>query len=147
MKDNGAMILKDIIKLTRSSEEKFKRGNFKGALEDKMKANAMLKSKSCNEKIIEKYRKELSSLYSSQFDLIFDHKRKINQIKINEIVKILERKSTDSNFSFKQTGYVNSFLFFLNIYHIPSSFYHHQFLETYIYIYKHTHTHIILTKQ
>ena len=39
MEDSGELILGNIIKLTRSSEKKFKRGNFKGALEDKIKAN------------------------------------------------------------------------------------------------------------
>ena len=95
MKDSGRLILENLIQLTRSSEKKFKKGNFKGALDDKMKANAILKSKSCDEKMIQKYRKELSSLYSSKFDLIFDHKLKIDEIKINEIVKMLERKSEE----------------------------------------------------
>ena len=95
MEDSGRWILENLIKLTRSSENKFKRGNFKGALDDKIKANAILKSKSCDEEIFEKYRKELSSLYSTKFDLIFDHKLKINEIKINEIVKILESKSEE----------------------------------------------------
>ena len=95
MKDYNELILENIIKLTRSSEKKFKQGNFKGAIDDKMKANAILKSKSCDEKIIEKYREELSNLYSSRFDLIFDHKLKIDEIKINEIVKMLERKSEE----------------------------------------------------
>ena len=95
MEDSGELILGNIIKLTRSSEKKFQLGNFKGALEDKIKANAILKSKSCDEKIMEKYKKELSSLYSSKFDLIFDHKLKIDQIKIDEIVKMLERKSEE----------------------------------------------------
>jgi len=95
MEESGELKLGNIIKLTRSSEKKFQLGNFKGALEDKMKANAILKSKSCDEKIIEKYRKELSNLYSSKFDLIFDHKLKIDEIKINEIVKMLERKSEE----------------------------------------------------
>ena len=95
MEDSGELILGNIIKLTRLSENKFKLGNFKGAIDDKMKANAILKSKSCDEKIIEKYRKELSSLYSSKFDLIFDHKIKIDEIKINEIVKMLENKSNE----------------------------------------------------
>ena len=92
MKDTNELILGNIIKLTRSSEKKFKLGNFKGALDDKIKANEILKSISCDEKMIRKYRKELSSLYSSKFDLIFDHKLKIDEIKINEIVKMLERK-------------------------------------------------------
>ena len=95
MKDSNELILGNIIKLTRSSEKKFKLGNFKGALEDKMKANEILKSKSCDEKIMEKYKEELSSLYCSKFDLIFDHKLKINEIKINEIVRMLERKSQE----------------------------------------------------
>jgi len=95
MKDSGELILENLIKLTRSSEKKFKRGNFKGALEDKMKANAILISKSCEEKIIEKYREELSRLYSSKFDLIFDHKLIIDEIKRNEIVKMLEQKSKE----------------------------------------------------
>ena len=95
MEESSELILGNIIKLTRSSEKKFKLGNFKGAIDDKMKANAILKSKSCNEKIIAKYREELSRLYSSRFDLIFDHKLKIDEIKINEIVKMLERKSEE----------------------------------------------------
>ena len=95
MADYKEFILGNIIKLTRLSEKKFKLGDFKADLEDKMKAQAILKSKSCDEKIIEKYREELSSLYSSRFDLIFDHKLKIDKIKINEIVKMLERKSEE----------------------------------------------------
>ena len=95
MKDFNELILGNIIKLTRSSEKKFKIGNFKGALEDKMKAKSILKSESCDEKIMEKYKEELSSLYSSKFDLIFDHKLKIDEIKRHEIVKMLERKSED----------------------------------------------------
>ena len=95
MEDSGRLILENLIKLTRSSENQFKRGNFKGALDDKIKANAILKSKSCDEKIMAKYKEELSSLYSSKFDLIFDHKLKIDQIKINEIVKKLECKSKE----------------------------------------------------
>ena len=95
MKDSNELILGNIIKLTRSSEKKFKLGNYKEAIDDKMKANAILKSKYCDEKIIEKYREELSSLYSSKFDLIFDHKLKIDEKKINKIVKMLELKSEE----------------------------------------------------
>ena len=95
MEDSGRLILENLINLIRSSENKFKVGNFKGALDDKKKANAILKSRSCDEKMIKKYREELSILYSSKFDLIFDHKLKIDEIKINEIVKMLERKSEE----------------------------------------------------
>ena len=109
MEDSGEMILVNLIKLTRSSEKKFKLGNFKGAIDDKMKANAILKSKSCDEKIIEKYREELSSLYSSRFDLIFDHKLKIDEIKINEIVKKLERKSKEKLKNLDYKGAIKAF--------------------------------------
>ena len=95
MEDSSELLLENVIKLTRSSEMKFKRGNFKGAIDDKMKANAILKSKSCNKKIIEKFREELSILYSSKFDLIFDHKLKIDEIRRNKIVKMLENKSKE----------------------------------------------------
>ncbi len=95
MEDFDELILENLIKLTRSSEKKFKQGNFKGAIDDKIKANAILKSKSCNEKTIEKYKEELSRLYSSKFDLIFDHKLKIDEIKKNEIEKMLEDKSKE----------------------------------------------------
>ena len=109
MQDFGEFKLVNIIKLTRSSEKKFKLGNFKGALEDKMKANEILKSKSCDEKIIEKYREELSSLYSSKFDLIFDHKLKIDEIKRNEIVKMLEQKSKEKLKSLDYKGAIKAF--------------------------------------
>ena len=109
MKDSNELILGNIIKLTRSNEKKFKRGNFKGAIDDKMKAYRLLKSKSCNEKIIEKYREELSRLYSSKFDLIFDHKLKIDEIKRNEIVKMLEQKSKDKLKSLDYKGAIKAF--------------------------------------
>ena len=95
MKDSNQLILGNIIKLTRSSEKKFKLGNFKGAIDEKIRVSALLKSKSFDEKIIEKYREELSILYSSKFDLIFDYKLKIDEIKRNEIVKMLEQKSKE----------------------------------------------------
>ena len=101
--------MENLIKLTRSSENKFKGGNFKGALEDKIKANAILKSKSCDEKMIREYRKELSSLYFSKFDLIFDHKMKINEIKIKEIVKMLEQKSKKKLKSLDYKGAIRAF--------------------------------------
>ena len=39
MKYSALSILANLIKLTRSSQTKFKRGNFKGALDYKIKAN------------------------------------------------------------------------------------------------------------
>ena len=109
MKDSNELILGNIIKLTRSIEKKFKQGNFKGAIDDKMNVNAILKSKSCDEKIIEKYREELSRLYSSKFDLIFDHKLKIDEIKKNELVKMLEQKSKEKLKSLDYKGAIKAF--------------------------------------
>ena len=109
MKDLNEFTLGNIIKLTKSSEKKFKLRNYKGAINDKMKANAILKSKSCDEKIIEKYREELSRLYSSKFDLIFDHKLKIDEIKRNEIVKMLEQKSKEKLKSLDYKGAIKAF--------------------------------------
>jgi len=70
MEDSGELILGNIIKLTRSSEKKFKLGNFKGALDDKIKAKEILKSKSCDEKIIEKYRGKSSRRINPKRQLI-----------------------------------------------------------------------------
>ena len=109
MKDSTELILGNIIKLTRSSEKKFKLGNFKGAIDDKMKANEILKSKTCDERIIKKYREEVSILYSSKFDLIFDHKLKIDEIKRNEIVKMLEKKSKEKLKSLDYKGAIKAF--------------------------------------
>ena len=108
MEDSGAFLLENLIELTRSSEKKFKLGNFKGAVDDKMKANEILKSKSCDGTIIEKYRKVLSSLYSSKFDLILDHKQKIDEIKRNEIVKMLEYKSKEKLKSLDYKGAIKA---------------------------------------
>ena len=108
MKDSNELILGNVIKLTRSSEKKFKLGNFKGAIVDRMKANAILKSKSCDVIIIEQYREELSRLYSSKFDLIFDHKLKIDKIKRNEIVKMLEQKSMEKLKSLDYKGAIKA---------------------------------------
>ena len=102
------IVLKNLIKLTRSSEEKFKQGNFKGAIDDKIKANEILKSELCDQKIIEKYRKELSSLYCSKFDLIFDHKLKLDETKKNEIVKMLEYKSKEKLKSLDYKGAIKA---------------------------------------
>ena len=95
MEDSSELILENIMELTKSSEEKFKRGNFKGAMDEKMKANAILKSKYCDAKLLAKFREKLSSLYSSKFDLILDHKKKIDEIRINKIIKMLENKSKE----------------------------------------------------
>ena len=115
MEDSGELILGNLIKLTRSSEKKFKLGNFRGALDDRMKVNEILKTKSCDQKIIEKYREELSSLYSSRFDLIYDHKLKIDEMKINEIVKMLERKSEKKLKNLDYKGAIKAYCVFYSL--------------------------------
>ena len=59
--------------------------------------------------MIQKYRKKLAILYSSKFDLIFDHKLKIDEIKRNQIVKMLEQKSKEKLKSLDYKGSVKAF--------------------------------------
>ena len=57
MEESNGLILENVVRLLRLSEKKFKRGNYKGALEDKMKLKAMLKSKSCDKKLLKNIEK------------------------------------------------------------------------------------------
>ena len=95
MLNSYRLTIENIINKTRSSERKFREGNFKEAIEDKREVKTLLKSKFCNEKIYKKFKEELSNLYSSKFDLINDHKLRIDQFKINKIIKLLEKKSDE----------------------------------------------------
>ena len=95
MENSNKLVLRDIVKLTRSSEKKFKQGNYKGALDDKRKVRLILNSKSCDQEIINKFKAELSNLYSSKFDLIFDHKLRIDELRKNQIINFLEKKSEE----------------------------------------------------
>ena len=95
MQNSYKLSIQNIINLTRSSERKFREGNFKGAVEDKREVKLLLSSKYCEKDIIEEFKKELSKLYSSKFDLIYDHKLRIDDLKINKIVKLLEQKSDE----------------------------------------------------
>ena len=74
-----------------------------------MKVNAILKSKAFYEVIIEKYKEESSRLYSSKLDLIFEHKLKIDEIKRNEIAKMLEQKSKEKLKSLDYKGAIKAF--------------------------------------
>tara|TARA_B100000945_G_C20371828_1_gene592505 strand:- start:389 stop:745 length:357 start_codon:yes stop_codon:yes gene_type:complete len=102
MLNSYELALENVIKLTRAGEKKFKKGDFKGAIDDKRRANSILKSISGDKEIIEKFREELSKIYSTKFDLIYDHKLKINECKKDEIVKLLEQKSEEK---FKKGDY------------------------------------------
>ena len=95
MPDLDKLCIENIINQTRSSEIKFREGNFKGAIEDKREVRSLLNSKLCDEDIFKKFKEELSFLYASKFDLINDHKLRIDEYKINKIVKLLEQKSDE----------------------------------------------------
>ena len=95
MLNSEKLSIEKIINKTWSSEKKFKEGNFKGAIEDKREVKSLLNSLSCNEGIIGKFREELSKIYFSKFDLINDHKLRIDELKIKNIIKYLEQKSDE----------------------------------------------------
>ena len=95
MLDSYRLTVENIISKTRSSERKFRAGNFKEAIEDKREVKFLLNSKFCDENIIKKFKEELSNLYSSKFDLINDHKLRIDELKIIKIIKLLEKKSDE----------------------------------------------------
>ncbi len=95
MPDSDKVSIEKIVNQTRSSERKFKEGDFKGATEDKREVRCLLNSKFCDDEILKKFKEELSYLYESKFDLINDHKLRIDESKINEIVKFLEQKSDE----------------------------------------------------
>ena len=95
MPNSDKLRIENIVNQTRSSERKFREGNFKGAIEDKREVRSLLKSKFCDKDILQKFKEELSFLYASKFDLINDHKLRIDESKINKIVKLLEQKSDE----------------------------------------------------
>ena len=82
-----------IIGLTISSDQKYKEGDFKGSLEDKLEVKLLLKSNLCDKNIKDILKKELTRLYNSKFDLIYDHKKRIDDQKRYKIINSLEKKS------------------------------------------------------
>ena len=95
MLNSDKLCIENIVNKTRSSERKFREGNFKGAIEDKREVWSLLNSEFCDEDILKKFIKELSNLYSSKFDLINDHKLRIDELKIKKIIQFLEEKSEE----------------------------------------------------
>ena len=95
MLDSDKVTIENIVNQTRSSERKFKEGNFLGAIKDKREVRCLLNSKFCDKDIIKKFKKELSRLYSSKFDLINDHKLRLDESEIKKIVNLLEQKSDE----------------------------------------------------
>ena len=95
MQNSDKLSIENILNRTRSSERKFKEGNFIGAIEDKREVRLLLNSKFCDKDITKKFKKELSCLYSSKFDLINDHKLRLDESEIKKIVNLLEQKSDE----------------------------------------------------
>ena len=95
MLKSDRLFIENIVNQTKSSERKFREGNFKGAIEDKREVRFLLNTKCCDEDIIKKFKEELSYLYESKFDLINDYKLKIDEFKINKIVRLLEQISDE----------------------------------------------------
>ena len=95
MENTQNEILLKIISLIKSSENKYKEKNFKGSLEDKLEIKSLIRELSSNKEIMDKYKIELSKLYSSKFDLIQDHKMRINDEKRMKIINLLEKKSQE----------------------------------------------------
>ena len=94
--ENSITKIKDkIIELTRSSDQKYKQGDFKGSLEDKLKVRSLIESNSCDKNIKDILKEELTRLYNSKFDLIYDHKKKIDDQKRYKIINLLENKSKE----------------------------------------------------
>lgn len=95
MLNSHKLSIEKIVNKTRSSESKFKVGNFIGAIEDKREVKRLLNSKFCDKEIFKKFKQELSCLYSSKFDLINDHKLRLDESEIKKIVNFLEQKSDE----------------------------------------------------
>lgn len=95
MEKSKRLLLKKLLLLINSSDRKYKEKDYRGALEDKRIANSLLKSKLCDVEIKNKIKSELSRIYKSRFDLIFDHKKMISNSKRKEIIKYLKEKSEE----------------------------------------------------
>tara|TARA_Y100000589_G_scaffold165302_1_gene157178 strand:+ start:278 stop:628 length:351 start_codon:yes stop_codon:yes gene_type:complete len=94
--ENSSKKLEDkIIDLTISSDQKYKNGDFKGSLEDKLQVKSLIESNLCDKNIKENLKKELTRLYTSKFDLIYDHKKRIDEQKRKKIINSLENKSRE----------------------------------------------------
>ena len=93
---NTKNVLSKIISLLKSSENKYKEKKFKESLDDKLEIKSLMdENLISNKEIMDKYKEELSKLYSSKFDLIKDHKMKIDDKKRMEIINLLEKKSQE----------------------------------------------------
>ena len=97
MENSTKKLEEQIIGLTRSSDQKYRNGDFKGSFEDKLMVRSLLESNICDKNIKDILKKELTRLYNSKFDLIYDHKKRIDDQKRNKIINSLENKSKDKH--------------------------------------------------
>jgi len=95
MENQKSLTLNKLINLIKVSEKKYKNGDFKGSYIDRMEIKLILESDLCDVEIKEKFKGELSKIYTSRFDLINDHKKKLNDIKRKKIINLLNEKSND----------------------------------------------------
>ena len=94
MKKLDNSFLNEAIRLIHLSESKYRQRDFKGAIKHKYELRLLLKNEVfLNEEIMNKYKLELSRLYDSKFDLIKDHKKRIDDVKRQKIINLLEKKS------------------------------------------------------
>tara|TARA_Y100000589_G_scaffold261265_1_gene251415 strand:+ start:483 stop:833 length:351 start_codon:yes stop_codon:yes gene_type:complete len=95
MENNKKKLRDKVIELTKSSDKKYREGDFKGSLKDKLEVKSLIESNLCDENIKVMVKKELTSLYNSKFDLISDHKKIIDDQKRYKIINSLEKKSKE----------------------------------------------------
>ena len=91
IKKQKEIILTSVITLIESSELKYKSGDFKGAIDDRIEAKRM--SKKIGEGVGFKDLIIKARINKSRYNLIEDYKRKIDDIKKIELIKQLEKLS------------------------------------------------------
>ena len=95
MENDKNIILNKLIRLSKESEKKYREGDYKGAIEYKRRVKMILNEEFIEKDLLEKFEKELSLLYVSKFDLINDHKLRIDSSRKDEIINLLEQKSDE----------------------------------------------------
>ena len=88
MRESKSSILLKLLRYSKASEEKYRTGDFKGAIEDKKTINLILSSSICDKDTEEVFKKELAKIYFSRFDLINDYKKKLDKKKKRAIISL-----------------------------------------------------------
>ena len=95
MENDKNIILDKLIRLSKESEQKYREGDYKAAIEYKRRVKMILNKEFIANDLLEKFERELSLLYVSKFDLINDHKLRIDSSRKDEIINLLEQKSDE----------------------------------------------------